>query len=453
MTSDSPPQPTRGLVLTFLGCVGLASLSVLLLTPWDPFAGATVDPVPVDWARDFSPAEKAAADEFRAAYRIPGYLSLLTTLGVMAGLVFTRPGQRLTGWIGGTRRGAYPGASGPDGRGIAWWRSLLRVVVLVTVILLLVRVVTLPFAVWREGLLLEQGLSTRTWADWAADLARGLLVDAAIMIIVVGLIVLLASRWPAGWWRVAVPAVGATVLLVSFLYPLAVEPLFNRFEPLPQGEVHEAVLDLADSFGLEVSEVLVADASRRTSTLNAYVSGFGGSRRVVVYDTLLEQADPAEVIDVLAHELAHAQQRDVLRGTAMGVAGAAAATALLALVLRSPWLVRRTSGVPTGSVAAVPLLVLLVTGLSLAVTPVQSWVSRHVEARADIVSLDATGSADTFTETQRRIALASLQDLDPPELAYAIFASHPTAPQRIALARTWAALHGSEVPPDLAPQE
>ena len=121
----------------------------------------------------------------------------------------------------------------------------------------------------------------------------------------------------------------------SALYPVLVEPLFNKFTPMPDGPLRSAILRLADREGVHVDEVLVADASRRTTTLNAYVSGLGGTRRVVVYDTLLAKAPPAEVKVVVAHELAHAKNHDVLLGTGLGALGSVGGVALLALLLDS----------------------------------------------------------------------------------------------------------------------
>ena len=139
------------------------------------------------------------------------------------------------------------------------------------------------------------------------------------------------------------------VLLGSFVYPLLVEPLFNSFTPLPDGSLRTRILALADAEGVHVDDVLVADASRRTTTLNAYVSGFGGTRRVVVYDKLVEDLPEDEALSVVAHELAHARHDDVVTGSVLGAAGALVAVGLLALVVgrgrpphgRAAWPIRR----------------------------------------------------------------------------------------------------------------
>ena len=126
------------------------------------------------------------------------------------------------------------------------------------------------------------------------------------------------------------------MLLGSFGYPILVEPLFNSFESLPDGDLRTQVLALADEEDVPVQDVLVADASRRTTTLNAYVSGFGSTRRIVLYDNLVDDLPEDQALSVVAHELAHARHRDVLVGSALGAAGVLAGIGALGLLRRAP---------------------------------------------------------------------------------------------------------------------
>jgi STE24 endopeptidase len=200
-----------------------------------------------------------------------------------------------------------------------------------------------------------------------------------------------------------------------------------------------------------VGDVLVADASRRTTRVNAYVSGLGRTRRVVVYDTLLAAAGsgaPAgsgpgadEVALVVAHELAHVRHRDVFWGT-IGAAALAAVSVLAAIALFDLGLVQRVLGV-TGlgdPLAASGLLLLAALG-GLAAAPVASAISRWAEARADWVSLEVTRDPLTAVAVERRLALENRADLRPNRLLLLLFASHPTTMARIAQARLWADRH------------
>jgi STE24 endopeptidase len=219
----------------------------------------------------------------------------------------------------------------------------------------------------------------------------------------------------------------------SFLYPVLVEPIFNKFTPMQQGPFRESVFRLAAHEGVTIDDVLVADASRRTTTLNAYVSGFGGTRRVVVYDNLLNDLTPAQARVVIAHELGHAKHNDVLLGTALGAVGSIGAVALLALLLESAGGRRRAHISGAGDPAAVAVILALAAVGMLLVSPAQNTVSRAIEARADRASLAATGADRVFVQMQRRLALTSLADPSPPRLSQLWFGSHPTVLQRAGL--------------------
>jgi STE24 endopeptidase len=201
--------------------------------------------------------------------------------------------------------------------------------------------------------------------------------------------------------------------------------------------LRQELVEMAARDGVPVSDVLVADASRRTTALNAYVSGFGPSRRIVVYDTLLRDAPPSEVKLVVAHELGHAKYNDVLRATAIGALGAALAVCLLYLALGWAPLLSR-AGVGEAGPRAIALIMALSALAALATSPVASWASRRTEARADEHALELTRDPATFIEMQRRLAVQNLADLDPPPILYFLYATHPAGPERIAQARDFA---------------
>ena len=180
---------------------------------------------------------------------------------------------------------------------------------------------------------LEFGLTNQAWGAYAVDVAKGLAVGVVATSIALVVLVGVARRWPRAWPAAAGLLLAGLVMLGSFVYPLLVEPLFNNFEPLPDGPLRTQVLALADQEGVQVDDVLVADASRRTTTLNAYVSGFGSSRRVVVYDNLVDDADDRQILSVVAHELGHARHDDVLTGSLLGAAGALFGVGLLGLLV------------------------------------------------------------------------------------------------------------------------
>ncbi|MFC7273357.1 M48 family metallopeptidase [Paractinoplanes rhizophilus] len=306
------------------------------------------------------------------------------------------------------------------------------------VVVLVGEIVTLPFAAWRHVIVVRYGISTQSWGPWTVDLLKSFAVGA-----VIGAVALLgfytithfAPRW---WWAFGAAGAAALVVLLSFVLPVLVEPVFNKFTPMADGSLRVALLELAERDGVPVRDVLVADASRRTRAVNAYVSGLGPTRRIVVYDTMLTEATPDEVVSVVAHELGHAKDNDVLIGTVLGAFGAA--VAVIALFLLGSWggLLRLAGIDSIGAPGGIGLVLAVVTVAGLLAGPAQSFVSRRIEVRADAHALALTGDPATFEAMQRRLGTVNLADPDPPAWEYVISASHPSTVERMAAARAYA---------------
>jgi STE24 endopeptidase len=260
-----------------------------------------------------------------------------------------------------------------------------------------------------------------------------------------------ARSWPDRWWIVVAVAAAVLAVLLSFLLPVVVEPMFARFSPLPDGPLRTRLLDLARRDGVEVRDVLVADASRRTTALNAYVSGLGSTRRVVVHDTLLDRGRDDEVHAVVAHELGHVVAHDVRTGTVLGAGGAAVGVAAAAVALSWGGLLEAAHVTSPADPAVAGLLLAAAAWAGLLGAPVQSSVSRRVERRADLHCLRLTSDPGTVARMHRSLAVTNLAALRPPRLLHLWFGTHPTSPERIAAARGWALAHGLEQPPDLVP--
>ena len=395
-------------VLSGVLVAGLA----LVLVPWQWVPGGRLVPLTADAL--FSPAQIARAERYASVQRALGWTSYFVSLALLLVLGLTPYGSRLVRRVAPRR----------------WW---LAVPVGAGAVLLVQRLVTLPFSVAAHAVDLHFDISRQGWGGWSVDLVKSLAVSWVATSLVLLVVVGCARRSPRWWFAWAG---GLAVLLSvagSFLYPVVVEPLFNRFTPMHAGPFKESIFRLADAEGVRIDDVLVADASRRTTTLNAYVSGFGSTRRVVVYDNLLRDLTPAEARVVIAHELGHAKHDDVLLGTALGAIGSVGAVALLALLLDTERL-RRRAGVTGAGDPSVVVTVLALTALgTFLVSPLQNTVSRAIEARADRTSLEATHAGATFIRMQRRLALTSLADPTPPALSQLWWGSHPTVLQRAGL--------------------
>ena len=395
------------LAVLLVGAAAFVALAVWLV-PWHPVPGGT--PAPVSARTVFSRQEISRAEEFSHWARVWSWSSLAVSLLVACWFGFTRYGVRLVEWL----------------RGPWWW----RVVATVALLAVIGRVVTLPFAVLMHRHLLDYGLTRQDWAGFAADLVRT--EGVAIVSTSVGLVVLLACarRWQRAWPAVAGVLLAGLVLAGSFVYPLVVEPLFNSFTPLPDGPLRTQILRLAAREHVHVDDVLVADASRRTTTINAYVSGFGSTRRVVLYDTLVSDLPRDQALSVVAHELAHARRGDVVIGSVLGAAGALAGVGLLGLAVSA--LGRRRA---MGDPAVVPLVLALLAVGTLLASPIQNAVSRQIETRADVDALEVTRDPAAFEAVQRQLMVRSLADPTPPAWSQFWFGSHPLGLTRIAIAR------------------
>jgi STE24 endopeptidase len=416
---------TPALVVLLVG-VALLVLVTVRAVPAQPVPVVTA----ADVDRDFTAAEQARERAFRRGVRPWGLAA--TALGVLVPSVLV-----LVGAVAAAARAT----AGP------WWAGVVSAS---TVVLVVTRAATLPGAVVVRRRSLEAGLATGSWARWARDL--GVALALGWVLTTVALVGWLAAvrAWPESWWVVLAPVAAVLVVVLSFLVPVVVEPLFARLTRMPEGALRSELLDLAARDGVAVRDVLVADASRRTTALNAYVSGLGSTRRVVVHDTLLDRDRDDEVRAVVAHELGHVVAHDVRTGTLLGAVGAALAVVAAAVALSWSWVL----GIGHASSAADPAVAgLLIAGgawAGLLGAPLQNAVSRRVERRADAHCLDLARDPATVAAMHRALAVTNLGALRPPRLLHLWFGTHPTSPERIAAVRAWGRVHGGVVIPGLA---
>jgi STE24 endopeptidase len=416
VTERTAPSLRLSLAVTLVAGAAFVIVAALVV-PWHWLPGQHVRAVPA--SQVFSSAQIAKGEHVSGLLRHAAWGNLLIVVVVAAFLGLTRWGSVFIDRLPGP-----------------WW---VKVVFGCLGLSAVGAVVSLPLA-WRgQRVELSEGLSRQAWASWFADRGIDLAVTwvftAVALLVVVGLARVAPHTWPL-WGALAAAALAMTG---SFLYPVVVEPLFNDFTPMKAGPLRSDILDLAKTEHVHVDDVLVADASRRTTTLNAYVSGFGSTRRVVVYDTLLTGLPPAETEMIVAHELGHAKHDDVLIGTVLGALGSATGIGLLGLLLGRRRLLERVEADGLGDPRVVALLLALATVGSLLASPVQSTISRAIEARADLTALQATEDPGTFVAMQKQLALRSLSDPTPPAWSQFWFGSHPTTLQRIGMARTFRA--------------
>ncbi len=297
--------------------------------------------------------------------------------------------------------------------------------------------VALPLSGARFAWGRDYGIVTQSVPGWLLDLGKGLGIQMLIAAGIGAGVAVAIARAPRWWWAFAGAGAAVLIYAMSVLSPLLLEPVFQKTEPLRDAALSAEVLELADRAGVEAEDVVVNDASARTTAANAYVSGLGGSRHIVLYDTLLRDFPRDQVRMVVAHELAHVERQHVLKGSTWAAALALPAALLVFAVVG--W---RTGFAPAGRGAEGTSLVvrrLAVAAASAAVIgtltiPLTTWVSRAYEREAEWRGLANAGDPDAAIGLQQGLVERSLGVPDPPQAVRVWFGTHPTALERIGMA-------------------
>jgi STE24 endopeptidase len=300
--------------------------------------------------------------------------------------------------------------------GISWAESLI----------------TIPFGLYANFRIeARHGFNRMSAGLWWGDWAKGLLLSALLMALAGGGAFWLIEAAPGTWWLwVWLLFIGLSVLLM-YLSPILIEPLFFKLQPLESGGLEHDVRALAERAGVHVSRVFTVDASRRSGHSNAYFTGIGRTKRVVLFDTLLSQLTPGQILGVLAHELGHWRKHHVLQRL-LSMAALGLLLAFTAFRL-SGW-----SDLPAlvgASEASFParLLILGFVGslLSFVLTPLSAWWSRRHEWEADRFASDLSGAPSELADALVKLSRENLANLHPHPWYAAFYYSHPQVTERV----------------------
>lgn len=322
------------------------------------------------------------------------------------------------------------GVDQTSGHSISSIGSIAAYVVLLAVFL---QTAALPLAYYSSVIVERRyGLSTESTAQWLRDYAKGALVSMVLWIAAAEGLYLTIRHWPNGWWMPAAMGFGCAALLVARIAPIVLLPLFYRVSPLERPELQERLRALSERAGLPVLGVYEWGLGSKTRRANAALVGVGATRRILLSDTLLADYSDDEVEVILAHELGHHANRDVLKAvtahTVVLVASFGAAAAVMNLALG----VSRLGLASAADVAGLPLIVLVGAGVALALTPLTHALSRYHERRADAFALRVTGRPSAFVSAMRRLGAQNLAEPQPSRAALWLFHSHPPLEERIA---------------------
>ena len=289
----------------------------------------------------------------------------------------------------------------------------------------------LPFEWWNQFRLEERfGFNKSTARLWITDKIKGLGLLFAIGFPLLWALLSLVDWVGSAWWAWGFGLLFSFQLLMMFLYPKLILPLFNKLTPLPEGDLRTRLLDLAHRTGFKAATIEVIDGSKRSGHSNAFFTGFGRFRRIVLFDTLIAQLTPEELEAVLAHEVGHYRRGHIPKMLALAAVIQFGAFAAIAWLSRSDWFTPAFH-FPAQELAPSFLLFGLVSGAaSFWFTPLSNLLSRKHEYEADAFARDAVGGAAPLIGALRKLAQKNLTNLTPHPWFSGFYFSHPTLVER-----------------------
>jgi STE24 endopeptidase len=296
---------------------------------------------------------------------------------------------------------------------------------------------SLPFSVYSTFVIEERfGFNETTPKTYVLDLLKSIALGVAIGgPLLAAILWFFQSTGPYGWiyaWIV----VTAVMLLLQFFAPRYLMPLFNDFEPLGEGDLRDSILSYADEVDFPVNEVYVMDGSRRSNKANAFFTGFGSHRRIVLFDTLVEQLSVDELLSVVAHEMGHYKLHHIPQRIAISVTQTGVLFLLLSVFLQVEGLFQAFYVDQPAVYTGLLFFGLLYSPVDLLLSiPLNAW-SRHHEFQADRFALDTTGQGETLISGLKRLAETNLSNLTPHPLTVTLDYSHPPLLERIGALRS-----------------
>jgi STE24 endopeptidase len=318
----------------------------------------------------------------------------------------------------------------------------VHVVLYVVAFIMVTAALSFPLTVYEDFFREHKyALATQTFGPWLMDRIKGLGFGAVGLSVLLLVLYPVFRKAPRTWWLWAAAVVFVFQLLASFLFPVFVEPAFNKYTPLEDPTLRDSILVLARANQIPVDKVFVVDASRQTTRVSANVSGFLGTTRIALNDNLLNQCSLSEIRQVMGHEMGHyVLNHGVKLALYSGVfvlIGLGLTSSVFTAVLRRRGETWGVHGI--GDLAGLPLLALIFTAYFFLLTPLTNTAGRVTEAEADIFGVNTAREPDGFASVS--LKLGTYRKLDPTPLEEFIFFDHPSGRARIRMAMDWKAAH------------
>ena len=302
--------------------------------------------------------------------------------------------------------------------------SVLLAAGYIALFLIILQLLLMPFDYYR-GFVIEHkfGLSNQSFSSWLVDCLKSKAISFLIYLMVFTVIYTLMTYLPKYWWIIAGAVFIIFLIIGIFISPLIIDPLFYKFKPLEDEETRLAIEDMANEAGIKVDEILIADASRRTNKVNAYFTGIGATKRIVVFDNLLEKFSRKEALTVIAHEMGHWRYLHIIKSFIIG------AISGLLLIFFSKILAGKIGMV--GDIRFILIIFLLFSIVMFLSLPVQNIISRSFEKQADEAAIKLTDDPQTQISLMKKIAVSNLSSVNPSLIIKYIIYSHPPIIERI----------------------
>ena len=293
-------------------------------------------------------------------------------------------------------------------------------------------VVGIPFDLYHTFVLEKKyGFSTITWKLWLTDLVKSVIISAGLMGVLLSAFMAFIIYLPKSWWFWAWVFFTAFEILLLWLYPVVIAPLFNKYEPIKDEVLKERITSLLNKVGLKAKGIFQVDEGKRSKHTNAYFTGIGKTKRIVLFDTLLASHSQEEILAVLAHEIGHWKKKHILKQLVFMIIASLVGLYFVYLIVNWPPLYS-TFGLQQTPVYAGLLLVSVYSScIGFFFIPVGTAISRRYEREADKMAHELTGKSEPMINALKRLAKDNLSNLHPHPLYVWFYYSHPPLIERI----------------------
>ncbi|HEX3094554.1 MAG TPA: M48 family metallopeptidase [Candidatus Angelobacter sp.] len=417
-------------------CIGISSHKAIAQTPASPGTSATpaaVQSAPATQTTQYTlPPDKLAKS--KALYDLRGKLRIIGTIygfAVLLVLLYLGVVARYRDWAEKATK-----------------FSLLQALIVIPLFMLTTTLLDLPLDAYEHSVSRQYGLSVQGWGSWISDVGKGFLVGAVISVVLLWLMIVIIRKSPRRWWFYFWFPAYAMFVLIIYGGPWFIDPLFNKFEPLEKNNPalvrHIEELTARSSLTIPRQRMFLMLASEKTNELNAYVTGFGASKRIVVWDTTIQKMSPPETLFVVGHEMGHYVLNHIIYGLLLLAIGLL--IALYVIYLVSGWMLRRF-GLrwhirELGDWAALPMIFLILIIVGFFSSPIANSISRQMEHDADVYGLEVTHGINANSQEAGAHAFQVLGEVSlvyphPSRFVTFWYGSHPSIPDRVPFAHNY----------------